>query len=179
MDIRVKILEAAVQVFMRFGVGRTRMGDIAEQAGLVRQTLYTVYKNKDEILRATILHVAARSLDELQNDWSEQDHLTDHLESYYQRAIYPSFSVISASPEARDMVGGYNEVGRQAVAEAQNNKIQSWVDVLTAKSVSEPDILARYIVLGALGLRDLAGTKEDLEVLLAVHKRAVVEIAAH
>ncbi len=178
MDIRVKILDAAVQVFMRFGVGRTRMGDIAEQAGLVRQTLYTVYKNKDEILRATILHVAERSLEELQNDWSEQDHLTDHLESYYQRAIYPSYAVISASPEARDMVGGYNEVGQQAVEEAQDSKIQAWVDVLTAKAVSEPDILARYIVLGSLGLRDLAGSKEDLEVLLAVHKRAVVELAA-
>jgi hypothetical protein len=77
------------------------------------------------------------------------------------------------------MVGGYNEVGRNAVAEAQDSKIQAWVDVLTAKSVSEPDILARYIVLGALGLRDLAGSKGELEMLLAVHKRAVVELATH
>ena len=48
----VKIVDAAFRVFSRYGVKRTTMNDIAEEAGLVRQTLYTVYKNKDS--RVTI-----------------------------------------------------------------------------------------------------------------------------
>jgi AcrR family transcriptional regulator len=176
MDVREKILEAAVQVFMRFGVGRTRMGDIAEQAGLVRQTLYTVFKNKDEILRASILLFAERSLTEMRGGWQKTDDLSAQLEIYYRTAIRPSFQMINASAEARDMVGGYNAVGQTAVSEAQAHKIAAWSEVLTAQGAGEPDELARYIVLGALGLRDLAASEAELDTLLALHTRAVVAL---
>ena len=50
----VKIIESALQVFMRYGIRRTTMNDIAAEAGLVRQTLYTAYSSKNEVLRATM-----------------------------------------------------------------------------------------------------------------------------
>ena len=50
----IHILECAFSVFSRYGVKRASMTDIAEEAGIARQTLYNAFSNKDEILRATI-----------------------------------------------------------------------------------------------------------------------------
>ena len=48
---QVAIAEAAIRVISRYGVKRTTMQDIADEAGVVRQTLYNYYKKKDDVLR--------------------------------------------------------------------------------------------------------------------------------
>ena len=44
-----KIIEAAVEVFHRYGVKRASMSDIADEAGVSRQTVYNAFSNKDEL----------------------------------------------------------------------------------------------------------------------------------
>ena len=41
-------------MFSRYGVKRTSMVDLAQEAGVSRQTLYNVFRNKDDVLRALI-----------------------------------------------------------------------------------------------------------------------------
>ena len=48
------IIDAAKRLFLRYGVKRTGMNDIAEEAGISRQTLYKSFANKDAVLQATI-----------------------------------------------------------------------------------------------------------------------------
>ena len=45
-----KILSAAYDSFIRYGVKRTTMGDVAQAAGVSRPTLYASYPNKEELL---------------------------------------------------------------------------------------------------------------------------------
>ena len=45
-----RILESARACFLRYGVRGTRMGDIAEGAGMVRQTLYDWVSSRDELV---------------------------------------------------------------------------------------------------------------------------------
>jgi AcrR family transcriptional regulator len=45
-----RILESARACFRRYGVRGTRMGDIAEGAGMVRQTLYDWVSSRDELV---------------------------------------------------------------------------------------------------------------------------------
>lgn len=52
VEKRAKILEAARKRMMHYGVAKTTMGDIAEEAGMGVGTLYLHFKNKDEIVLA-------------------------------------------------------------------------------------------------------------------------------
>jgi len=53
---RAAILEAAVGVFFRFGLGKTTMDDVARAAGLSRQGLYLQFASKDELFEAAVRH---------------------------------------------------------------------------------------------------------------------------
>ena len=48
------ILKAASKLFLRAGLQRTSMDKLAAEAGVSKQTLYTHFKNKDDIFRAVI-----------------------------------------------------------------------------------------------------------------------------
>ena len=49
-DRRGELLEAAVRVFARKGFHQSRVGDIAEEAGVAHGLLYHYFRSKDEVL---------------------------------------------------------------------------------------------------------------------------------
>jgi AcrR family transcriptional regulator len=49
-----QILEAAAAVIIRLGYDKTTMGDIAEEAGASRRTLYLYFKGKEELFEALL-----------------------------------------------------------------------------------------------------------------------------
>jgi AcrR family transcriptional regulator len=51
-DKRRQLLEAAVRVFARKGYHASRVGDIAEEAGVAHGLLYHYFKSKDQVLEA-------------------------------------------------------------------------------------------------------------------------------
>jgi AcrR family transcriptional regulator len=51
-DKRRHLLDAAVRVFARKGFHASRVGDIAEEAGVAHGLLYHYFKSKDEVLQA-------------------------------------------------------------------------------------------------------------------------------
>jgi AcrR family transcriptional regulator len=52
---RAQILEAALEVCQRRGVEGTRMEEVAARAGVSKGTLYRYFKNKEELLLATVI----------------------------------------------------------------------------------------------------------------------------
>ncbi|WP_399896637.1 TetR/AcrR family transcriptional regulator [Streptomyces sp. BBFR51] len=56
-----EIADAAVPVFLRFGLRKTSMDDIAIAAGLSRQGLYLHFKNKQELFHACLQRVVAQT----------------------------------------------------------------------------------------------------------------------
>src|SRR3954469_24735802 len=50
IDRRNELLEAAVRVFARKGFHGSRVGDIAEEAGVDHGLLYHYFRSKDEVL---------------------------------------------------------------------------------------------------------------------------------
>jgi AcrR family transcriptional regulator len=56
----VAILDAAQQVFERYGARRANVEDVARAAGISRSTLYRAYPNKEALLEAVLV----RELDE-------------------------------------------------------------------------------------------------------------------
>ncbi len=54
-DRRARILEAALEVCQRHGVEGARMEEVAARAGVSKGTLYRCFKNKEELLLATVI----------------------------------------------------------------------------------------------------------------------------
>ncbi|MBC7862119.1 MAG: TetR/AcrR family transcriptional regulator [Bacteroidia bacterium] len=50
MELRNKIITAATDLFFRFGIKRITMDDISREMGISKKTLYTSFKDKDEIV---------------------------------------------------------------------------------------------------------------------------------
>ncbi len=117
-----KIIEKAIEVFCRYGVRRTTMGDIAEHADVSRQTLYANFASKDEILQTAIQSVISLTVAKIQASWNEQDTIADKLESYLEIAVVQHFETISQMPDSKDLQTGFNESGIAAMKKGEMTK---------------------------------------------------------
>jgi len=55
MDVKERILMGAAELFLKVGVRRVTMDQLASSLGISKRTIYEVFSNKDEILKETIL----------------------------------------------------------------------------------------------------------------------------
>ncbi len=168
---------------MRFGIRRTTMNDIAEEAGLVRQTLYKVYSNKTDILCAAIRYQSDKNLAEIRAKWSTTTDLSDQLDAYFSHAILASFDIIRASPEAADMISGHNAAGRAELQRVQADKINALTEIFMpyAPALSRadltPETCADYLQHASIGLRDTARSKRHLIFLLRTLREHIIAVA--
>jgi TetR/AcrR family transcriptional regulator, fatty acid metabolism regulator protein len=77
-DKRRQLLDAAVRVFARKGYHASRVGDIAEEAGVAHGLLYHYFKSKDQVLEAvfhenwTVLQARIASVEETDEPAADQ-----------------------------------------------------------------------------------------------------------
>lgn len=62
LDKAARILDAAQRLFLRYGVKRTSMDDVAREAGIAKGTLYLYYSSKDALFAAIAENVCAATL---------------------------------------------------------------------------------------------------------------------
>lgn len=58
-----EILDAALGVFAQKGFARTRMEDIAQQAGVTKGTIYLYFENKEDVLKSLVRSSIGTTLD--------------------------------------------------------------------------------------------------------------------
>ena len=125
-----RIIEAAIRVFSRYGVKRTTMNDIAGEAGIVRQTLYNAYANKEELLRATIRWFADQTLAAIEADGARAATLGETLDIVFEHVAVRPFDLLDATPHAEDIIGGFNEAARDELATAGERTRMAIEDLL-------------------------------------------------
>ncbi len=86
------ILEAALKVFARHGFKKTSIEDLAKGAGVSRQTIYSHFKSKEEVFKASLrksledgLFAASKALDNA--DRSLEEKLLDALDEWFGRHV--------------------------------------------------------------------------------------------
>lgn len=60
------LLDHALQVFKRDGYGLASIGKIASEAGISTRTIYALYKNKAELMVASVAHMVERDVEQIQ-----------------------------------------------------------------------------------------------------------------
>lgn len=94
-----KILE----VFAHYGLSKTSMRDLAEAAGVSRQTLYNRFKTKEELLHWAVTSVtdacADLALTALQGDGTPEDRIVD----FFTRWVGDHVSQIQGTPHGAEI----------------------------------------------------------------------------
>ncbi|WP_411819409.1 TetR/AcrR family transcriptional regulator [Hyphococcus formosus] len=107
------ILEAAVQVFSRYGVKRTSMGDLAQEAGVSRQTLYNTFKNKDDVLKGLIRNYTDEALRDIEAGLKSAQDIGEQLDILFDKMVVAGFDLVKEMPNAQDLIDGFNAAGME------------------------------------------------------------------
>ena len=86
-DKQIQILEAASECFMRYGLRRTTMSEVASAAKVSRPTLYGFYSNKEEMLGGVIRHYNETLVATMKAEMGACASLSAKLDIYFDHAV--------------------------------------------------------------------------------------------
>ena len=183
-DRRAELLDAAVRVFARKGFHQSRVGDIAEEAGVAHGLLYHYFRSKDEVLETIFRETWTQLVADTQRIELAGVPLREQLRRF-ARIYLGSWLVtpelvlvlvreVARSPEVGDRVdeirGLFQALQRIIEAGRDRGEVRSDVDAQ----------IAAWAVYGALEeiltgwvLGQLPGEEEDVERAVAT----VVDVA--
>jgi len=78
---RSRILDAAFEAVRDFGVSRTTVEDVAQRAGLSRQTVYRYFPSKEHLVLALVLREEEKFIEGTRVAFSSHDDLTEAFEA--------------------------------------------------------------------------------------------------
>lgn len=102
-----------MRLFLRYGVKRTGMNDIAEEAEISRQTLYKAFANKDAVLQGAIRLLADRVVADIEAGLKTADTLGAQLDVIFKHVVIEHYDVLQSSPNAEDIIAGVNASSRK------------------------------------------------------------------
>lgn len=174
------ITDKAIEVFSRYGVRRTTMGDIAKHAGVSRQTLYSHFANKDEVLRAAIRSLAAATIAQIKASWQQDTSMSAKLDTYLEFAVVKHFEALSKMPDSSDLLNGYSEEGLQELRKLERQKMKLLQNQfephhreLSEKGSSAAD-LAELFERSSCNFKYIATSKPHLKRLLKTLKTSTM-----
>ncbi|MGI9434427.1 MAG: TetR/AcrR family transcriptional regulator, partial [Geminicoccaceae bacterium] len=150
------IVEAAIGTFVRFGAKKTTMADIAEAAGVSRQTVYALFGDKDGVIVAAIRHVTDRSLAAARAKVEEASSLSEKLDAYFAETITKSFELLQTAGDAEDLISGHNKAGKAEIARSHQRhkdlvfKLLAPYEATIGKSNQSSIELANFVVTTAM-----------------------------
>lgn len=177
-----RYIEAAVEVFSRYGMRKSTMGDIAEKAGVSRQTLYSTYSNKEEILNAAICHAAQKTVADIEADWENCSTIADKLDVFFEHAILFYFRQIRAMPDYKDLLEDYRGISSEELVQAEATKRDllakefSAFDEKIEQSGTNSGDLADHVFMSATSFKYAAVDEAHLKRLLKALRGSVLAL---
>jgi AcrR family transcriptional regulator len=101
--LRQRIVDAAMTLFARYGFQRTGMADIAREAGVSRQSLYSRFPGKPEVFTAMATALKDRALAAAAAAWDDTARLEANLAAVVLAAELPLYRLLRASPHGASL----------------------------------------------------------------------------
>lgn len=171
---RDQVVQAAIDVFLRYGYARTTMTDIAQAAGLSRPTLYLTFPDKDSIFHAVVDAMVESKLTEIRQRLPRFRGFEAKLRFACEAWGAEGFELVQAHPDAKDIF----DLGFASVC----NGYAAFGDLL-AEIISAPlaesglDIgaadLAQTIMYAIKGFKEVARDGTEMRRMIGVHVAVV------
>ncbi len=170
-DMEKKIIDSAVEAFLRYGARKTSMADIAEGAGVSRQTVYDQFGSKNDIIVTSIRYLTAQNLAGIRERLQSCATLAEQLGAYSED-IVSSYQMLQASSDAQDLIGGHNESGKAEMRNTYAKHEALIAEILSphAEQISRSSLsveqYAHFYVTSAMAFKYSAQDEEDLDNLI-------------
>lgn len=179
-DKERQIASAALRVFSRYGLKRATMNDVAEEAGVVRQTLYNVFANKDEVIHGTLLFytemLRARTLEE----WTDAPDLAAKIDILFEHNVLTPFDAVQGSSDAGDLESGTYPATKAAL-EISSRELRALLldlfkpfDAGLTRSGQSPETFATFVEATMMGLKHGTRDRDALVQNLATLKAVII-----
>lgn len=179
-----QIAAAALRVFSRYGLKRTTMNDVAEEAGVVRQTLYNVFANKDEVIHGTLVFYTNALRQTTRDAWARVDDLPTKLDLLFEHNVLASWDAVRATPDAGDLESGSHAAAHRAMCVAGEameamlcDLFAPYAEAITGNGQTLPDIAA-FVNAALMGLKHGIDDRATLVRHLAALKAMILLMVA-
>jgi AcrR family transcriptional regulator len=152
-DRRSRILAGAREAFLRFGFERTSLADIASGAGVSRTAIYHYFTNKDEVLRAVVDEMNARTLQASRRVLDEQLPMETALVGLLDAKFGRTLALLKESPHGAELIDATHRLVAPAARAADAAFQACVVEALIAGGMeADANGSADTIVAAAKGL---------------------------
>jgi AcrR family transcriptional regulator len=153
LDRRRRIMDGARSAFLRFGFERASLADIATGAGVSRTAVYHYFPGKEEVLRAVVDELHAKSLADAADALEHSQTLDAALIGLLGAKFGRTLAVISESTHGVELVDATNRLTGPATR-AANDAFQALVvkALLRYGRGEEADVVAETLIAAAKGL---------------------------
>lgn len=163
-----RAVEAAGQVFLRYGYARTTMGDIANAAGMSRPALYLLFPGKEQVFSAATMHLAKQRLDEIRHAIAQCDGIEQKLVTACEMLLLSVYHLQQTAPDAKDM----DDLEFPVVREIYTMFVDFFADIVsdseTTSTIPAREV-ANVLLYGARGLRNVATSADEFRDMIKLH----------
>lgn len=183
-DTEARIINAAIEVILKFGPRKATMNDIAEAAGLTRQTVYVAFGGKDNVLAEAVRFIGRQRLGQVAVAWNYAPTMTEKLQAYARIVVLDANDEMGGDEDPLELVSDYNDAGRAAYLEMREQHAAMWVELLSNSQEALEMVgmttsrLARFIVTTSLNLKKSEDDKGRLHEQLSVLNALVLALVA-
>lgn len=177
-DRQTQIINAALAVFSKYGVSKSTMNDIAQEAGISRQTLYNAYPGKEELLRASVRRTIETTFQEVDAAWAEETDLSLKLEKFFEIMPLRYYDMAHSSPEMKELLDGIHKVAAEEMEEAQKGWEHRFETLFGAQkgaeNLGDPKSFADFFFTTSINAKYNADVREVVESRLSHLKASVL-----
>lgn len=142
---KIKIIQAAYQVFSENGYHPSKMDEIAREVGVSKATLYSYFESKEDLLKMISISTSQRLNEIFQKSLEGQNSLKPFEELYnkmeeFQGSLHLNFEILSLSSHDKNI----REIGRN-IYDEKIDVFQVFLENLQSKGIIRDDIDARTL----------------------------------
>jgi len=175
-----QFFETVMQVVHRYGMKRTTMAELAQGAGLSRQTLYDRFGDKDGVMAATVDFWAERMLADLRAALAERTGLAEKLDAYFDVVIWPTYDVMQRMPDAADFESGMGPKSvavSEAMSETKRHILAEMLTEHLPQNGQSPEDVAAFFEQSSSRAKMSGLARDELGRFLSVLKASVLGLA--
>lgn len=171
-DRRSRILGGARAAFLRFGFERSSIADIAAGAGVSRTALYHYFPGKEDVLRAVVDELHAKTLSDAGEALERSQTLGAALTGLLEARFGQMLAVVAESPHGLELMDATNRLTGTATRAADDAFQALVVKALVRHGRAQgADAVADTLVAAARGLmRDGAGHVANARFTKRMHR---------
>jgi AcrR family transcriptional regulator len=174
---REQIIRAARDVFLRYGLARTTMGDLATAAGVSRPTLYGAFGDKTAIFQAVLDDLVNELIVAIEAGLPDHASLEDKLFFACTTWATDGFERIRTYPDSRDLI----DTARPMTADAYRTFGALLAKVLRDAGAGSPtfvDDMANMMYAAVNGFQGSAADRGELWKMIRSLSIAVANASA-